>query len=283
MLKTIFKNFKPLLFAGEAIFFGLTQVLGIIAGIEFYKLIKAAEIQTEPIRIIDLLIFLIIASAFILLFGRLSKTRWFFKFIFILVIFIGIQTFLSLFINGIWPSLIAFLIILIRLSVPSIIIHNLTLSFAIAPVGAILGVNFSPLAAIILLIVLSTYDFIAVYKTKHMVKMAKEMIEGGALFVLVLPEHRLKIKEHAHKARPGEGFFFLGAGDLSLPLVFAVSALQTGIFNAIMVAIFSIIGLALTHILFTSQEKRQPMPALPPIALMAIVGYLVSVGIQYIF
>jgi hypothetical protein len=41
--------------------------------------------------------------------------------------------------------------------------------------------------------------------------------------------------------------------------------------------VFSIGGLGITHWLFTSQRRKAAMAALPPIAMAAIVGYVVAI------
>ena len=40
--------------------------------------------------------------------------------------------------------------------------------------------------------------------------------------------------------------------------------------------IFSLIGLFLSFYIFASQKVRQPIPALPPIALFSIIGYIIT-------
>ena len=68
----------------------------------------------------------------------------------------------------------------------------------------------------------------------------------------------------------------LGSGDIGLPVVLASSVAGYSLDDAIIVAIFSLAGLFLTHLIFVNQRERKPMAALPPIATMSIIGYLVS-------
>ena len=68
----------------------------------------------------------------------------------------------------------------------------------------------------------------------------------------------------------------LGSGDIGLPLVFVSSVAATSISRAIIVAVFVVAGLFLTHLIFVNQKERKPMAALPPIATMTIIGYLIS-------
>ena len=68
----------------------------------------------------------------------------------------------------------------------------------------------------------------------------------------------------------------LGSGDIGLPVVLASSVARYSLNAAIIVAVFSLAGLFFTHLIFVNQRERKPMAALPPIATMSIVGYLVA-------
>jgi presenilin-like A22 family membrane protease len=124
------------------------------------------------------------------------------------------------------------------------------------------------------LIIFSLYDYIAVYKTKHMIHMAREMIKEGAVLGLVLPQKTSDFKSPLQKVVPGAGrFFVLGGGDVVFPLLLCSSVLPRGLTHSLVVAGFSLFGLFLSIFVFSRQKKRQPIPALPPIALFAIIGY----------
>lgn len=69
----------------------------------------------------------------------------------------------------------------------------------------------------------------------------------------------------------------LGSGDIIMPLILASSVAGLhGLAGGLTVILFSMAGLFLTFWLFVSQRTRRPMAALPPIAVMAIIGYLAS-------
>ena len=68
----------------------------------------------------------------------------------------------------------------------------------------------------------------------------------------------------------------LGGGDLAFPALFAVAALaQFGLIQALGVVIGAIGGIVLIHSLIV-QKKFKALPALPPIAAFAILGFLIS-------
>ena len=168
------------------------------------------------------------------------------------------------------------LLILTWFFLKSILIHNILLILGIAGVGSVTGLRIDGGTAIIILAIFSIYDYIAVYKTKHMIKMAREMAEGDALMAFIIPQNLADFKKDLKEVKPGGNFLILGGGDIAFPLLFATSLLSSGIANSIVVAIFSFIGLIASFLIFIFQKERQPIPALPPIALFSIIGYLVT-------
>ena len=128
------------------------------------------------------------------------------------------------------------------------------------------------------MIALSFYDIIAVYVTKHMVRMARDMMDAGAIFGFIIP---LDIKGFLSKKQEaqnqiGERFMILGSGDIGLPVILASSMVQYTVVGAVIVALFSLLGLFATHLIFVNQRERKPMAALPPIAIMSTIGYLLA-------
>jgi len=149
----------------------------------------------------------------------------------------------------------------------------------IAGAGAVLGIAIKPTTVVFLLVCFSIYDFIAVYKTKHMVKMAKEMIESEAVLGIIVPKTIFGLNSALKEADPRQGkTLVLGAGDIVFPLIFASSLVPKGIYPALIVSIFSLIGLFTGFLIFKSKRIRRPMPALPPIAFFSIIGYLITLA-----
>ena len=174
---------------------------------------------------------------------------------------------------------IGFLIFL-WLQTKSILVHNLLLILGIVGMGSAVGLRIEPWTGVFILMIFSVYDYIAVYKTKHMIKMAKEMIESKAILALVVPPDLLGFQESLEEIRPGGKFLILGGGDIVFPLLFSASLIPTGITNSIIVAIFALIGLFAGFYFFVKQKVRQPIPALPPIAFFLIIGFLITRLIQ---
>ena len=127
-----------------------------------------------------------------------------------------------------------------------------------------------------LLIAISVYDVIAVWHSKHMIKMAKSMLESGVVMGLLLPKKLSDFQEDPRKVKPGGRFVILGGGDVIFPLIFSVSLLPQGIAGALIVAFFSLLGLTASFAFFVLPKKRKPIPALPAIAFFSIIGYIIT-------
>jgi presenilin-like A22 family membrane protease len=168
------------------------------------------------------------------------------------------------------------LVILSRFLWKSALTANLTLVIGVAGIAASIAADLSPNAVLVLLAALSFYDIVAVYRTRHMVKMFRALSSHGVVLAFVLTP--LRLRDLA--ARPDDGSsgraMLLGTGDVALPAMLAAAALRAGIVPAVASLAGAAAGFALMFMLFLAQPKRAPMPALPPIALGATVAYLAS-------
>lgn len=273
------------IFIIEAFLFSLTLSLGIVTAFRLNKIFVTQKIKIPQISFWEFILNFLLATLFILLIVRLVKFKkgkeLFFKTLFILAVFLGGLLCLEAWTEEPLPLIIIAILIFWWLKFPSVLNQDILIVLGIAGVGGILGLALSSEIIIVVLIIFSIYDWISVYKTKHMVRMAKEMMESRAILALVIPPSFFGFKESLREVQPGGKFLVLGGGDVVFPLLFCVSLIPTGISNSIIVALFALIGLFLGFWFFMSQRLtspgggRQPIPALPPIALLSIIGYLI--------
>jgi presenilin-like A22 family membrane protease len=152
-----------------------------------------------------------------------------------------------------------------------------------AGVGALFGFSLGFLPAVLFIIGLSIYDYIAVFKTRHMIEMARELSSRQLSFAVTaksMPARKPKEKaeEYVDRAmREGERLD-LGTGDLSVPLMISVSAAQPGALgpNGLLYALAVAAGSTLSLFLllkFVSKNKIF-LPALPPICLGGTIALL---------
>ncbi len=160
---------------------------------------------------------------------------------------------------------------------PHVISYNILLMLGLAGVSASVGFGFNPIALLLVMVVLSVYDIVAVYYTKHMVKLAKTMLRGKVFFAMILPDTFKNLAVRIGDVELKKGFSFLGTGDMVLPALFSVSVASTqGLVATVPVIVGSVAGLLITNAIFLRQKLKKPMPALPPIVLGCIAGYVIT-------
>ncbi|MEM4390079.1 MAG: presenilin family intramembrane aspartyl protease [Candidatus Micrarchaeia archaeon] len=155
---------------------------------------------------------------------------------------------------------------------------NLAAVLASAGVGAIFGFSLDLLPALIFIVGLSLYDVLAVFFTRHMVVMARELGRRNLAFS-VSAEQKIKVKLPRRKI-PVErrSVLELGTGDLSIPCMLAVSAFKYGnalsLWHGVGYALAAIGGssLALALVLYAVLRERLFLPALPPLAFGGLAG-----------
>jgi presenilin-like A22 family membrane protease len=111
----------------------------------------------------------------------------------------------------------------------NVMVMNIILLFTIPGIGSWLGASLAFIPSLILLIGLAVYDIIAVFGTKHMVKLA-EGAKGKIPMMFAIPV--------------GDRYLGLGTGDLAIPLVFSVSVLRDySLINALAASLGGCLGL----------------------------------------
>lgn len=224
-----------------------------------------------------------------LFFIVLTKTKYgavLYRFIFILALFAGIEVILRVWLNQELSVILAILAVLARYVFPRVLVHNIAMIAAITGIAVDLGMNIKPAEAIIVLIAISVYDFIAVYVTGHMVRMLKSTISSGTIFAMIIPQNLQDMAEKVSEVGKKKGnadsetfksaFVYLGGGDLAFPLIMVVAALKLGLYSAVITAIGGLIGLLALNMIFMMQKERKPMAAMPPLAIFSILGFLAS-------
>lgn len=269
-------NFKP--FIGFLILFVLTHVLGL--WVAYTILGTPTAVIPDPVSdytLIDIAILLALMTLFIVIVTKFKRVGgWFFKVTLAFLILGGAQTVLDLFVSSEIAFFIGIFCVILFLFFNNIFLQNIIMIFTMAGIGALLGLSLTPKIVVIVLAVLSFYDIWAVYKTRHMVSMARTMISSGAISGFVIPANGQSLKSKINDFQPGEGFMLLGSGDVVLPLLLSVSLLSVSFYQAIVVSIFATVGLFIMYWLLITQDEPRPMAALPPIAMATLIGYIVT-------
>jgi len=143
-------------------------------------------------------------------------------------------------------------------------LKNPSAILATAGVGVVFGISMGVVPVLIFLALLSIYDFLSVFITRHMVEIADYIITRDLAFTVtakaVVPETR-EVKR-----------IDLGTGDLIAPIMMEVSIMPYSRVAAVFVMLGSFIAMAL--FLTLVWKKKLVLPALPPIVLGMVAGLL---------
>ena len=172
---------------------------------------------------------------------------------------------------------IAFAAATLKVFKPNFIIHNLTELFIYSGLAAIFVPVMNITSAIILLLIISAYDMFAVWKSRHMVSIAKFQINSNIFAGIAIPKTETKT-QHQGKTTPdrqkknGENSLaIIGGGDIGFPILFAGTVMASyGLQKAAIIPIFATLGLLA---LFLISKKGKFYPAMPFISAGCLVGY----------
>jgi len=280
-MKISLKHFFNFGFIFEVIVFTFAMLLSI--GIALRLLAKTVIVHPE-VQIVsskgyqawEFILLFAVATVILLLILKYFKKAWLIQLIFYIAILEGLWLFGQAYFS--WPYDLAFMLIIVFfwLIYKNVLIHDLVIVLAISAIAVVFGLNLYPSTAIIILLFLAVYDFWAVYKTKHMIRMFRSLAKSKVHFSLIIPQFFSGLLKKLETVKPQTEFMFLGTGDLAIPAIFVVSTMKISVLTSVITALGAVLGLVLLYIIFITQTKKQPMPGLPPIVLGCLLGFLVS-------
>ena len=254
--------------------------------------LERPEVENQSTSFIWILASILLGTGILLLIARTKKT-FFWKIMFFISVATTLSVALASFMNNLLAGILAIAIAAWRLYRPNMIIHNISEVFIYGGLAAIFVPMLNAFAAFMLLIGISIYDYIAVYRTKHMVKLAKFQSESKVFAGLMIPYERNKTAKEYKKmpvnsrstankqAASKKSAAILGGGDIGFTLIFAGVVmkglmLQETFFIGFMKALIIplIVSLALLFLLVKGRKDKF-YPAMPILSLGCFIGYLV--------
>ncbi len=251
--------------------------------------IERPQFDTSSAFITYLVIAIILATILFLFLIKI-KTYFLWKLWFFFAVFLCLTIAFASFIPKVIATLMGFLFALWKVVKPNIIVHNLTELFIYGGLAAILVpieiVN--EYTILVLLLLISIYDAYSVWKSKHMIKMARFQAKSKVFAGLLIPYKKEKSKKTTKKvSQKGKLKFkgiktaILGGGDIAFPLLFAGAVMKSQILTntffiafskTLIIPLFTSIALLL---LFIKGREDRFYPALPFISAGCLVGYIV--------
>lgn len=259
-----------------------TLLISLFVGAGFIaQQITVVDNPADVSNSVGLMAYMVFAAAVMLLILKFYKGKRLFQLLEYGLIATSAEVFGAVFLPGYDLHLVV-IAIAARLLLPRF--QTVLLLFASMVVGAILGSSLDFLPVAVFAVLLSAYDYIAVFRTKHMVELAKGLSEREAAFSIKIGIRQVERKGNATPADnaiatpAGRGGIELGLGDFLIGVMMSVAALKIGAFPSFGYGLASVIGASagLAAMFIYLERKGGFFPAVPPIAagsLLCIVLY----------
>ena len=225
--------------------------------------------------VISILIALGLGTALALLLIKFNIMKlW--KLWFFLAIFIALTIAFGVIMPGTTALVLAFLLTAWKVFKPDAFVQNLTELFVYAGIALLFVPLLNVTAGIIILLFIALYDAYAVWKSKHMVTLAKFQTESGTFAGLSFPSGKVSKAKKGKKTRK---VAILGGGDIAFPLLFSgvvmeslllKGATKLAAFNQTLI-IVACCTIALAWLFFKGKENHY-YPAMPFLSLGCLVG-----------
>lgn len=236
--------------------------------------------EVKPSASVWLIAIAIVVGTVLLLLLIRMKQHMFWRAWFFLAAGICLTIAFGAFIKGPAAYIIGFLIAYFKVFRPSIIIQNLSELFVYGGLAAIFVPILNNYSVFVLLVIISIYDMYAVWKSKHMIKLAKFQAKAKIFAGMMIPYSLPKLKKIKKKAKKGKKLklkqikirtAILGGGDVGFPLIFAGVIMKTaGLWKAMIIPVF--VSISLLMLLMYGRKDRF-YPAMPFLSIGCLVGY----------
>jgi len=270
--------------------FFLSQIVGLAITNQYIDKEKTAEtgvtaweelpyeMERPPVEesssFIYILIAVLLGTGLLMLLIRFKKVNlW--KFWFFISVVVCLTIALKPFIRQEIALAISIALALFKIVRPNIFVHNITEVFIYGGLAAIFVPIMNLFAVFMLLLIISMYDMYAVWKSKHMVELAKfqtsSKVFAGLSIPYELPEKEIKKKTSRVEKIEKIKTAILGGGDIAFPLIFAGVVMKSfGFLNSLVISVF--VSVTLFILLVKSKEDRF-YPAMPFLSMGCLAGY----------
>ena len=271
-------------FAGSGLILTVSQILAFFLAFQEKAFLESKQIIPPEISIgLPLIYFFVAVAAIGLVLFLVSQTvlKIVLRILFLLLFAWGI--FVALGFSLPVPVAVGISVVAASLYffILKIWLHNLLMVISLASIGTVFGVLFAPWTAVLLMLVISVYDILAV-RFGYMMWMVRRLSISDTLPAFIIPKTvsgwNLDLREvNLFEDNSEKEFSLLGGGDIGFPLLLIVSVFFIhGFARSVVVAGFALLGLAAAYWVQRKMLKGKPTPALPPIFLLSVVGFLIA-------
>jgi len=243
-----------------------------------------AEVKYKSASFLLIALLVLIGTGLLLLLIRYRVYRlW--KLWFFIAVWATMAVAFGVYINWIIASVLAFALGLWKIYRPNVYIFNFTEVFVYTGIAILILPILDLFAAFGLLVLISIYDMYAVWKSKHMIKMArfqtKTKVFAGILIPYSISPKAAPLKD-GKKAKAKARSAILGGGDIAFPLIFSAVVMEylitsRGLEKSLalgltgLISLFAAISLL---ILLAKAEDQKFYPAMPFLSIGCFIGYI---------
>jgi len=236
--------------------------------------------EIEPAQGVWFIAAAVIIGTIMLFFLMRVKHAILWKLWFFMAVGICLTISFGAFLSSVIAFALGFILAALKVFRPSIVIQNLTELFVYGGLAAIFVPILDKTSVILLLFFISLYDMYAVWRSKHMIKLAKFQTKAKVFAGLLIPYGFPKTGKAVKAKKKGKKSKFksvkiktaiLGGGDIGFPLIFAgVIMKEVGLLKVMVIPVFVSISLLLLLLL---GKKNKFYPAMPFLSIGCLAGY----------
>jgi len=247
----------------------------------------------EETSYLPIIIAVLIGTGIMLLLIK-YKLNWIWKGWFLLAVIMTLTVSFGAFIDVTTALILAILLGIWKIFKPNFYVHTFTELFIYGGLAAIFVPLLNLFSVIILMLLIAAYDAYAVWKSKHMITLAKSQTESKVFAGLMIPYKLSKGKSRIHissklsnktketsKEIPQKvKTAILGGGDIGFPLIFAGVVLkEMGLWSSLVIPFFAALGLG--YLLWKSEDGKF-YPAMPFIGAGCFLGLALVLAIKFL-
>ncbi|WP_297026636.1 presenilin family intramembrane aspartyl protease PSH [Thermoplasma sp.] len=278
------------------VIFVISSLLAILLAVAIYNSQPSSYAHRSPTYGIGYVFVYIIAAflfSFVIIYlGRKRKLRIFrviYSIVVAYVIFYVFLILLSIFLYNVYAIFTASIAIAIAFFYLMIFKNEWYITdaagfFLSVGISSIWGITFGVWAAVAFLVAFEIYDYIAVYKTKHMISLARYAVDSDLPMLFVLPENSGFTMRGLSFDNRGEGnVLMIGFGDIALPSIMVVSSAIYGISHILFFTLLPLAGGLIGMAVLYFWNRDRPAPGLPYINTGTILGFLIAFIAFHVF
>ncbi|HEC82392.1 MAG TPA: hypothetical protein ENI53_00720 [Thermoplasmatales archaeon] len=257
--------------------FTISQLIAVSIAQPFKKAgFEAFENPENPMNIVQIFVIIMVFTLFILIIAKYKEemVKYIILFSFFLAslsIFQAFFYFISSSLSFLFSLIVSITMFVLLIKHPEWYVIDFFGVFLTGGISAIFAISLSIEMIIIFLIILAIYDAIAVYKTRHMVKLAETIADSNLPLLMIVPK-KASYSYIKSKIGKDKDAIYVGLGDLIIPgILITASYLQEGIAGFI----FTLTGALAGYFLLMKLISKGPQPGLPYLNGGAIISYAI--------